>query len=333
MSILYLLTAPAPIMEGTDAVFQEVAALRAAFQGEAVNLFPFKHPGPFPKQLFGLHKIFEISRAETRYKLNHLYFPVPHPLPVLRFLRNPVVHTISASLNRDKKPAHLARLRSLHRIVVSNERDAGILKAWGLSNFAVVPPGIDSSGLARASLPLASELTLLMASAPWVRKQFDLKGVDTLLATAATLPFLRLIFLWRGLLVRELAERVKRLGIGDRVEIVNRKVNLNDYLRQAHATVLLAKRGDIIKAFPHSLIESLIAGKPVLISDSIAMADYVRDRDCGIVVNDVSTGSVIAAIEALTGRYGQLTRNTAKIGPESFSMQSMVENYRGLYGI
>ena len=41
MSVLYLLTAPPPSLEDTDAVFQEVARLRATFGGETVSLFPF----------------------------------------------------------------------------------------------------------------------------------------------------------------------------------------------------------------------------------------------------------------------------------------------------
>ena len=40
MSVLYLLTSPPPLMEGTDAVFQEVASLRNAFPSEALNLSP-----------------------------------------------------------------------------------------------------------------------------------------------------------------------------------------------------------------------------------------------------------------------------------------------------
>ena len=80
MSILYLLTAPPPIFEGTDAVLQDVAALRAAFGGEIVNLSPPGSSIPrFPRQLCGLHKIAEIKRLEGKCKINHIFFLFPLP--------------------------------------------------------------------------------------------------------------------------------------------------------------------------------------------------------------------------------------------------------------
>lgn len=332
MSILYLLTAPPPPIEGTDAVFQEVAALRGTFPGEVLNLSPLKtRIGRFPKQLYGLHKLQQIRALEDRCTVNHLFFPSPYPFPVLRTLRNPIVYTITGSLNPAKKPAACAQLRRLRAIVVSNERDAAILKAWGLTNYAIVPTGIDTAKLAPATLPLSGELTLLMASAPWIKGQFDSKGVDLLLATVAKLPFLRVILLWRGVLADELAARVRRLAIEERVEIVNRKVNVNEYLRKAHATILLAKNGAEVRSFPHSLIESLVAAKPVLLNNTIAMADYVIGRRCGVLVPRMTVGMLSSAIETLKRDYALLARHAAQTGPDAFSINKMVEGHRPLY--
>jgi glycosyltransferase involved in cell wall biosynthesis len=332
MSILYLLTAPPPAIEGTDAVLQEVAALCSAFQGEAVNLCPLKSSTRrFPKQLYGLHKIRAIRSLESRCKINHLFFSLPYAFPILRLLRNPIFYTVTASLDPQRRPRSLAQLKRVARIIVSNDRDVGVLKTWGLTNYAIVPPGIDSSGFISTALPLDRELTLLMASAPWARRQFDLKGIDVLLATVAKLPFLRLILLWRGLLAHELFKRVERLGIEKRIEIINRKVRVNDYLANAHATVVLAKDGGIVRSFPHSLLESLMAGKPVLLSDTIAMSDYVSNQQCGVVIREMSVAALSSAIEVLMRRYGELARSAAQIAPGAFSIETLVENYRGLY--
>src|SRR2546430_211185 len=132
MSVLYLLTAPPPPIEGTDAVFQEVSALCRAFRGEIVNLSPLRSSTRrYPKQLYGFHNIREIKRLENRCKINHVFFSFPYPFPILRFLRNPIFYTATASLDVRKKPPALAQLRKLQRIIVSNERDAAILKDWG----------------------------------------------------------------------------------------------------------------------------------------------------------------------------------------------------------
>lgn len=332
MSVLYLLTSPEPAIEGTDATYQEVSALRRAFDGKTLNLCPRSVPGlPFPPQLFGFHRLDALRRLERQCEINHLYHSVPYPFPILRFLRNPIVYTVLTSLRHVGRPPSLQRLASLRSIVVSNARDADILKSWGLSNYAVVPPAIDTAGLGKNALPLRNELTLLMASAPWVEDQFDLKGIDALLDAVVHDGALRLILVWRGLLLEELVKRVERRGIGDRVEIVTERVDIGDYLKRAHAAVLLAKRGDIVRAYPHSLLESLVAGKPIILSASLPMADYVRQEDCGIVLETVSQHTLSEAIQTLRARYAELARQAQLTKAHAFSTSALIDRYREIY--
>ena len=154
MSILYLLTSPKPVIEGTDAAFQDVAILKAAFNGETINLCPRNVPGrPFPPQLFGFHRLPVLWRAERRCAVAHLFHSVPYFFPVLSFLRIPIVYTVLASLREQARPSRLTSLARFQRIVVSNERDAEILKSWGLSNGAIVQPAIPVARLRKARWP------------------------------------------------------------------------------------------------------------------------------------------------------------------------------------
>ena len=333
LSILYMLTSPKPALEGTDAVFQEVDLLQSTFGGDSVNLMPFKNPGSrFPRQLFGFHVLRKIRELERQCTINHVYYSSPYVFPILNFLKNPIVYTVTAGLNAKKMPANITALEAMQQIVVSNERDAAILRTWNISNYSIVPPGLDSSGLVSTSMPLKNELILLMASAPWVEKQFDLKGIDVLLEAVAKLPNLRLILLWRGLLYHELIERIQRLGISDKVEIINHYVDVNEYLKRAHATVLLAKQADIVKSFPNSLMESLTAGKPVLVSDTIPIADMVQINQCGIVVKDIRFQGLVEAINKLMVGYAGLADKARKCGKNIFSERAMLESYRHIYG-
>jgi len=219
----------------------------------------------------------------------------------------------------------------MERIVVSNRRDAAVLHAWGVKNYEIIPPGIDTSSLTPRYLPLDRELTLFMASSPWNLRQFESKGIDLLLKAAAQLPFLRLILLWRGVLADELARRVKRFGLTDKVEIIDRKVNVAEYIQRAHAAVLLCDNGRLVKSYPHSLIEALVAGKPVLISDAIAMAELVNERQCGVVIPKMNIGDLTSGIAMLMSNYRQFLRNAAKIEGDMFSIGAMLNNYRRLY--
>jgi glycosyltransferase involved in cell wall biosynthesis len=334
MSILYLLTGPPPVFEGTDAVLQEVDALCQAFGGKILYLNPLStSTRRFPKQLLGLHKIGAIRQLERECRINHVYFPAPYPLPILRVLRSPVLYTATASLDAQKIPPARTRLKKLERIIVSSDRDAGVLDRWGLTNYAIIPPAVGTSRIVPTTVPPGREFILLMASAPWTGRQFELKGIDLLLATAARLPFLRLVLLWRGVLADELLRRVQRLDIESRVEIVNRKVDVNEHLGRAHAAVLLARDGRIVRSFPHSLMESLVAGKPVLLTNAIAMSDYVSKHRCGVVVREMSVEALSSAIDILRRDYAELAGNALRIGPGSFSIQAMLDNYRRVYGL
>jgi glycosyltransferase involved in cell wall biosynthesis len=334
MSVLFLLTSPKPVVEGTDAVFQDVSMLREAVKGEVVNLYPRSVPGSaFPQALYGFHALPALRRAERRCKVNHIFFSVAYPFPVLRVLRNPTVYTVVASLAGRAKPHNIERLRALRRIVVSNERDLEVLRSWGLSNGSIIPTGIDMTGLVPAMLDLGDELTLLMASAPWVSEQFDTKGIDILLEAVARDRAIKLILLWRGLLLDELRERISRLGINDRVEVVTERIAIADYLKRAHATVLLAKRCDIVKAYPHSLLESLLCGKPVILSEKLPMADYVQQNDCGVVVDEIHTAGFLAAVNDLRRSYDRLAGNAQAIDRNRFSTRAMIESYGELYGL
>ena len=333
MSILYLLTFPEPVLEATDAVWQDVEALQKAFGGVRINLFPFKKPIKFLHvSLYGLHQIRSIRRQENNQsKINHIFVPTLHYLPVFYFMKNPIVYTVGASLQKQRKPLNINRLNSLHRIVISNERDRQVLKSWGIYNYSIITPGVDTSGFSPYPLPLEKEMILLMASAPWDKAQFYSKGIDLLLETAAKLPYLKLILIWRGQLHEELLKKIRHRGVTQKVEVINEKVNVNDYLKKAHATVLLAKHPKLVKSFPHSLIESLAAGKPVIVSKTIPMADYVTKHRCGVVVEELQIESLAESIRLLMNQYQSVADQASRIRAQDFSLEQMIHQYRKLY--
>ena len=110
----------------------------------------------------------------------------------------------------------------------------------------------------------------MVASAPWTVAQFASKGVDVLLDTAVANPNLRLTFLWRGVLFAEMMQKVTAMNLADRVTVINEQVDVNQMLATVHGTINLAAHSEIIKAYPHSLLDSLAAGKPVLVDKPLA---------------------------------------------------------------
>jgi len=172
---------------------------------------------------------------------------------------------------------------------------------------------------------------LMVGSAPWTRGQFHTKGVEALLAAAQQDLDLNLTFLWRGVLADEMQRKVDHLNLGDRVSVFNRQVDVNQVLATVHASIVLATDPAIIKSYPHSLLDSLAAGKPVLVSRAIPMADYVEETGCGQVVEAVTPASILEAIEALRRTYNAQRQLAMQVGCRDFSQQAMLASYQQLY--
>jgi glycosyltransferase involved in cell wall biosynthesis len=202
-----------------------------------------------------------------------------------------------------------------------------------LRNAHVIRPGIDTSRFSPTPPPAGPGLALLAGSAPWTRAQFVTKGVEALLAAAEARPDLRLVFLWRGLFFEEMQERVARRGLERRVEVINRRVEVNEVLARVHAAVALASDATLVKAFPHSLLESLAAGRPVLVSRALPMADYAERTGCGQVVERVSAEGVLVALTQLEAGYEAHRAAALRVGQRDFSQRALVGAYERLYAV
>ncbi len=330
MRVLYHLTIPPPVLPACEAVTQQVTALQRQFAGERVYLNPnHRSPGPVPRLAFGFHRLREIRRLEQRSDVHHILNPDPYPFPILHLLRRPVGYSLTGGVRAGTRiPPLLARLGAL---TVADARSLRALLDQGLGNVSLVRTGIDTSRFSHTALPLRAQVRLLAGSAPWTRAQFRTKGVDALLAAARLLPTLHLTFLWRGVLAEELAPRVRPGGLPARARIYNEQVDVNSVLAAVHAGVALASDEAVLHPYPHSLIEALAAGKPVLVSRQIAMADYVERHQCGIVVDDVTPEAIATAVERLVRDYAALQRAACAIRGRAFAEQQLLASFEQVY--
>jgi glycosyltransferase involved in cell wall biosynthesis len=329
MNILYHLTVLPPKIPEAEALSQEISALRRRFKGELVYLNPNSHsPIYLPRLLFGLHKLRVLWSREREVQLHHLYNPDPFPFPILRFLRRPVIYTITSGVGERLKPGFF---NGLAAVAVADERSLKRLEANRVKNGVLVRPGIDTSRFTCSLLPLRSEIRLMVASAPWTLAQFQTKGMDALLAAARQNPQLHLVFLWRGVLAEAMTERVRRLNLAKQVTIIDELVDVNRVLAGVHASITLATKPGLIKSYPHSLLDSLAAGKPVLVSRAIPMADYVQETGCGQVVEKVTPADILAAVDVLARDYDDRAHAARAVGQRDFSQEAMITSYQKVY--
>lgn len=330
MNVLYHLPILPPEKPACEAISQEISALSSHFEGDVIYLNPNQHsPIYVPRLLFGFHKLRQLLTLEEGFDIHHLYNPDPFPFPILHILRRPVVYSLTGGVERKRINKHF--FSSLAAVTVTDQKSLSYLSRQGLSNVFLVPPGIDTGRFTHTYQPLQSKIRLMVGSAPWTRAQFKTKGVNALLEVACQMPRLHLVFLWRGVLTEEMGRRVRRMGLEDRVEVLDRVVDVNEILAGVHASVTLAMEPDIVKAYPHSLLESLAAGKPVLVSRAIPMADYVEEKGCGVVVEGVHLDDLITAIEKLSQDYKGLQASTRQLEQRDFSQQQMINSYKKVY--
>ena len=330
MNILYHLTILPPKLPAAEALSQEIAVLRQQFGGELLYLNPnVASPVYLPRLLFGWHKLAEIRRREAAFDLHHVYNPDPFPFPILRFLRRPVVYSLSSGLGQ-KRP-NLRYLSKMAAVTVPDERSLARLRGWGLNNVHLVRAGVENGRFSHTPQPLAGKIRLLVASAPWTKAQFQSKGIDALLALVQQRPDIELICLWRGVLLAEMQQRLAAYNVADRVKVMDKLVDVNEILGTVHATINLAADAAIIKGYPHSLLDSLAAGKPVLVSQAIPMADYVAQTGCGVVVKSVTPQAIEQAVAELVGNYDGFVATAVQVGQRDFTQAAMIDSYRAVY--
>jgi glycosyltransferase involved in cell wall biosynthesis len=332
--ILYHLTIPPSTTPALDALLQEVEALRRLSEdgGQIVYLYPTRKLGTrIPRRWWGMQHILRVRRAEQQVDIHHIFNPDPFPLDMMRFLRRPVVYSAVAGAQGADRKTVLALAERVHTLVVPADSDCDRLREWGISNVTAIRPGIDTGRFSRTPPPpVGGPFTLLMASAPWTVDQFESKGVKALLDAAHRRTDLRLIFLWRGLHLAEMEREIATRALGGRVTVVNRVVDVSEALAQAHAVVVLASSPRLVKAFPHSLLEALASGRPVLVSRAIPMASYVEQNGCGRVVEAVNADAVLEALAHMEADYSRYRTAALRVGPD-LDERAFVEAYKRLY--
>jgi glycosyltransferase involved in cell wall biosynthesis len=324
----HLATPPAPLPE-LDAAVQEVERLRGAFGGSLCRLYPAARYRPWiPRRFLTPATIREMTARDRQVDLHHLVSDRLLDYPALRRLRRPIVYRLLTSPTT--RPRVLDNVAPHGPVVVSSAADAGLLRSWGLPDAVPIPPGIDVDRFRAVGAPPADPFTIMMASAPWTRRQFVTKGVDALLEALRRRPRMRLVLLWRGVLVSAARRRIAAAGIGDRVDLIDGEVDVAEALGGVHVVVLATSSPRVVKAYPHSLLEALAAGRPVLTSGVLAIARWVREHGCGEVAA-CSPTAIGESLDRLANNYGRYRGATEDLDLSGFSTAVHLASYRALY--
>lgn len=337
MSVLYVLPILPPKEPAAEALTQEIALLRGRFGGDVVFVNPNRRlPRPLiPRLLFGWPMLARLRRLAHAAEIVHFFNPDPYPFPFLHALDRPVIYTITSgvdTLGPSMLPVR-AFLQRMAAVTVPDQRSLTRLRDWGLTNVTIQPPAVDSTRFTHTPQPLGENdpCHILVASAPWTAEQFATKGYEALLLAAQDDPTLHLTLLWRGVLTHLIHQRIAMLNLDRRARVIDRTVDVDEALGRVHAAALFATRPGLVKSFPHSLLDALAAGKPVLLSRAIPMSDYVAAQGCGVVIDQVTPEAIAAAVRTLRRTYTELSRTAHSIRARDFQPEAALDAVAAIY--
>lgn len=330
--INYLCSSPFPQIKGTDAVYNEINTLHNQFGGSVHSLYPFKKPSSrFPILLYGVHNYRQIKKLEKEVSCHQVFAPSLFHIPILYRLKKPIIYNIVAGIGKNVKLPQKYYLDKITLFIVSNEADKDILNKQGIQNVEIVTTGIKTENFEKHSLVYEGKLNLLLASAPWEMKQFYSKGIHLIFEYLKSHPNVHIYLLWRDILAEHAVDLIKQYGIQDSISFINKNVNVNKYLKKVHGSILICNDRTLVKANPHSLIESIAAGKPVICSSNIPFSSFVKSRKCGVCLEEFNLESLDNAIKKFTEGYHKLSNVAYAIDPYIFSTDRVKDQYQKLY--
>jgi glycosyltransferase involved in cell wall biosynthesis len=282
---------------------------------------------PLPYTLIGLPFV---SHFASSFHINHLFASFSERLliPRLAKLDNSVLTVTkdSGALNRLENNAKY--LRRFKAVIVQSERHYEILRQVGLreDQLKLIYPGIDEKKYKKVSSPFK----IFFASSPFSKHDLLSRGMFLMMNTAKRCPDVDFILAWRDKNLSDLEDLIRQFGVKN-IKIQNGLIEDMDALyREIHAVILPGLAYHSYKPCPHSALESLSHGKPVLVSRPNSLASLIQRNRCGIVF-EPEIESLVGAIKTLAGKYEDFQVNCQKTVRQNFSKQVFLKKYKEIY--
>ncbi|MBZ0298819.1 MAG: glycosyltransferase family 4 protein [Anaerolineae bacterium] len=220
-------------------------------------------------------------------------------------------------------------VRRMDRVIVPSEYLKRMVAGWGIAPeritviYNALPPEplvqAAAQAEARTLLGLNDEPLLLTAArlTPW-------KGIDHLLTALARVPEVRLVVAGDGPMRAPLEQQAHDLKLDSRVtflgHIARERVSL--YMKAADYFVLYSG----YEGLPHTALESLRAGTPVIASDKCGNPEVVTHQANGLLVPYIDVEALAATITTAfrPGLRAALAAQTA-LGLERFDFARMID--------
>ena len=232
-----------------------------------------------------------------------------------------------------QKAARARQMQAMDGVIVPSQYLKRMVAGWGVDQskinvvYNALPPhmlaggGVNmSQSEARQQLNLPDVPTVLTAArlTAW-------KGIDHLITALPYTPDVRLIVAGEGELFDALKAQAAASGLSERVTFLGKisRDKLAIYMKAADYLALYSG----YEGLSHTLLESLLAGTPVIASDKGGNPEVVQHNVNGLLVPHVNVEALTAALLAAfrPGERARLAANN-RVGMERFQFATMVKH-------
>lgn len=206
-----------------------------------------------------------------------------------------------------------------------------IAKHLNREKISIISPGINlEKYTCRPAPPLDTYFKILFASAPMKRDMypeiFKWKGIDILLDSIKKLNDkgfnIKLYLIWRDVYTREIKNMIKEREL-ENILLINDTVDMIKYYEECHITIFPGTNSMYSPCFPSTIMESLSAGRPVIVTDVIHISDIIEKSKSGIVCKPTSD-NISRGIIYLMENYYQFQPNCRDTAEKYFDIKNTI---------
>lgn len=319
-----------------EAASKEVSALHEHQSESALFALNTKHRRlglagrtrhiPLPWGLIGLPLL---SSAAARFQLNHIFASAAERLLVPRIGSARTILTVTKDApSLARVESNLPNLKKLGAVVVESEGHRELLLQGGIdeSRLHLVYPGVAM----HEYRPAEGEFRILFASSPPVPNDLLSRGVHLMLRVAARMPQVRFVMAWRKANIDALHALIREYGV-ENIDVHNGYIeDMDELYASTHASILPGLTHNSLKPCPHSALNALAHGKPVLASGPTSISALLEREACGVTFAPTIEG-LESAIGTLMADYGRIQPNCHRAVESHFTLERFIQEYDQLY--
>jgi glycosyltransferase involved in cell wall biosynthesis len=225
----------------------------------------------------------------------------------------------------------LAHYSSVNKFAVEADVLADALVQAGVepARIEIVVPGVDLVSFHPQPAP-TGRFKLLFASSPASPREFEARGVTTLVEVARAIPGIDVSLLWRSWGDQETARRaLLALSPPGNLTVEERgDRTMSEVYGSAHAVACLYAEG-FGKTVPNSVVEALACGRPVIVSPSCGVARLVEQAGAGRVAAGLR--GVVTAVAEIGSDWADSSRRARELAERRFDARRFIADYSRLY--